>query len=236
MPRSYHQNCPIAKGLDVLGERWTLLILRELIGGPRRYGDLRAQLPGIATNLLADRLRELEEAGLVDREELPPPVARTVYTLSETGWHKVLPVVKAIATFGLDMIEPTESALTPLNGFLAGILLAFGRAVDLEASYRVDIDGRRFEFAVHDGGLTAAKGSPDVTVTATAADLISARLGSTAAERKAALRRVKFDGDADAVDAMRTAFRLSGDPGLSAAASSGRAASGISPVRLHPGL
>ena len=64
------------------------------------------QLPGIATNLLADRLRELEEAGLVDREELPPPVARTVYTLSETGWRKVLPVVKAIATFGLDMIEP----------------------------------------------------------------------------------------------------------------------------------
>ena len=57
MPRSYQQNCPIAKGLDVLGERWTLLILRELIGGPRRYGDLRAQLPGIATNLLADRLR-----------------------------------------------------------------------------------------------------------------------------------------------------------------------------------
>ena len=85
MPRSYHQNCPIAKGLDVLGERWTLLILRELIGGPRRYGDLRAQLPGIATNLLADRLRELEDAGLVDREELPPPIARTVYTLSETG-------------------------------------------------------------------------------------------------------------------------------------------------------
>ena len=72
--RSYNQNCPIAKGLDVLGERWTLLILRELIGGPRRYGDLRAQLPGIATNLLADRLRELEDAGLVDREELPPPV------------------------------------------------------------------------------------------------------------------------------------------------------------------
>ncbi|MCW2562563.1 MAG: putative transcriptional regulator, partial [Mycobacterium sp.] len=57
MPRSYQQNCPIAKGLDVLGERWTLLILRELIGGTRRYGDLREQLPGIATNLLADRLR-----------------------------------------------------------------------------------------------------------------------------------------------------------------------------------
>jgi DNA-binding HxlR family transcriptional regulator len=216
VPRSYQQNCPIAKGLDVLGERWTLLILRELIGGARRYGDLRARLRGIATNLLADRLRELEEAGLVDREELPPPVARTVYTLSEMGWRKVLPVVKAIATFGLDMVEPDESALTPLNGFLAGILLAFEPAVagDLNASYRIEIDDRRFEFAVNARGLIAAQGPPVVAVTATAADLIAARLGPTAAERKAALRRVKFDGDTVAVDAMRRVFALSGDPGL----------------------
>jgi DNA-binding HxlR family transcriptional regulator len=136
--KSYNQNCPIARGLDVLGERWTLLILRELVGGARRYSDLRAELPGIATNLLADRLRELEESGLFDRTELPPPVARTVYSLSEAGWPMVPPVVQAIATFGLDMVEPTESALMPLNGLLAGILLAFDRAVDLEASYRVD--------------------------------------------------------------------------------------------------
>src|SRR5271168_4711980 len=106
--RNYNQNCPIARGLDVLGERWTLLILRELVGGPRRYGDRGAELTGIATNLLADRLRELEDAGLIDRSELPPPGARTVYTLSDTGWHKVLPVIKAIDTFGLDLREPTE--------------------------------------------------------------------------------------------------------------------------------
>jgi DNA-binding HxlR family transcriptional regulator len=219
VPRSYQQNCPIAKGLDVLGERWTLLILRELIGGPRRYGDLRTQLPGIATNLLADRLRELENAGLVDREELPPPVARTVYTLSEGGWRKVLPVVKAIAAFGLDMVVPDESALTPLNGFLAGILLAFdpGLVGDLDAAYRIDIDGRRFEFAVDRAGLNATHVPPAVTVTATAADLINARMAATAAQRKAALRRVQFDGDADAVAAMRTTFGLSGDPGLLAA-------------------
>ena len=163
-PRSYNQNCPIALGLDVLGERWTLLILRELIGGARRYGDLRAELPGIATNLLADRLRELEDEGLVDRTELPPPVARTVYTLSEVGWRKVPPVVQAIATFGLDMVELGESALTPLNGFLAGILLAFDpdRAGELTASYAVDIDGRRFEFGVHPGGLAAPQGPPAV--------------------------------------------------------------------------
>ena len=113
--KSYKQNCPIARGLDVLGERWTLLILRELIGGARRYSDLRGELPGIATNLLADRLRELEESGLVDRTELPPPIARTVYSLSELGWRKVPPVIQAIATFGLDLISPDASAITPLK-------------------------------------------------------------------------------------------------------------------------
>ena len=214
--KSYKQNCPVARGLDVIGERWTVLILRELIAGARRYSDLRAALPGIATNLLADRLRELEEAGIVDRTELPPPIARTVYSLSDLGWRKVPPVIQAIAMFGLDLIEPDASALTPLNGFLAGILLAFDpvRAADLDTAYRVDIDSRRFEFAVRDGNLAAARSEPAVTLTATAADVITARVGSTPAERKAALRRVKFDGDPDEIDAMRTAFQLTADPGL----------------------
>ena len=219
--KSYSQNCPIARGLDVLGERWTLLILRELIGGARRYGDVRAALPGIATNLLADRLRELEQAGLIRRNELPPPVARTVYTLSDEGWRKVPPVIRAVATFGLNFLDPSDSALTPLNGFLAGILLGFdaAQAPDRSASYRVEIDGRRFEFAATREGLTAAQDPPAVTVTATAADLITARLGGTAAERKAALRRCTFDGDDAAVQAMRSAFQLAADPGLAPAVS-----------------
>jgi len=208
--KSYNQNCPIAYGLDVLGERWTLLILRELIGGARRYGDVRAALPGIATNLLADRLRELEEAGLVDRTELPPPVARTVYSLSDEGWRKVPPVIRAVATFGLGNLQADASALTPLNGFLAGILLGFDptQVSDLSASYSVDIDGRRFAFAATKDGLTAAVDPPAVTITATAADLITARLGGTAAERRAALRRCTFEGTASAVTEMRRAFRL----------------------------
>jgi len=218
--KSYRQNCPLARGLDVLGERWTLLILRELLGGARRYSDLRAALPGIATNLLADRLRELEESGIVDRTELPPPVARTVYTLSEIGWRKVPRVIQAVAMFGLELVEPDESAFTALNGFLAGILLAFDpvRAADLNASYRIHIDERRFEFAVRDRNLAAAQTEPAVTVTTTAADLIGARVGATAAERKAALRRVKFEGNPDDIEAMRTAFLLTADPGLAVAA------------------
>jgi DNA-binding HxlR family transcriptional regulator len=209
--KTYNQNCPIATGLDVLGERWTLLILRELLGGPRRYSDLRAELPGIATNLLADRLKELDDVGLIDRTELPPPIARTVYTLSDTGWQRVLPILQSLARFGLDRIDSLDSGpVSPLTGFLALIVVPFDpvKAAGLIANYRVEIDGRRFEFAVDQGHLTAARGEPDVTVTASAADLVTARLGSTEAKRKAALRRIAFDGAENPIGALRAAFSL----------------------------
>src|SRR6202035_111655 len=84
--RSYGQYCSIAKALDVVGDRWTLLIVRELlIRGACRYTDLRNGLPGIATNMLVDRLRELEEAGIVTSEAAPPPVATTLFRLTSRG-------------------------------------------------------------------------------------------------------------------------------------------------------
>ena len=209
--RNYNQNCPIARGLDILGERWTLLILRELAGGARRYSDLRAELPGIATNLLAVRLKELQDDGIVERTDLPAPIGRTVYTLSDAGWQRVLPVLQSVAWFGLDRLEPVDGGpISPLNGFLAGILLAFDpvKAAGLDATYRVEIDDRRFEFAVLQSRLAGARGEPAVTVTASAADLFTARLGPTDAKRKAALRRVNFSGDQRDVDAVRSVFSL----------------------------
>jgi DNA-binding HxlR family transcriptional regulator len=209
--RSYGQNCPIANGLDVLGDRWTLLILRELVGGPRRYSDLRAQLSGIATNLLAQRLDELQQAGVVERTELPPPIARTVYTLSDHGWRLVLPILGAVARFGLQtMPSGLEGPRSSLNGFLLGVLLGFDPvgAAGVEATYRVQIDGRTFDFAVTGGRLAGARHQPDVTLSAAASDLVAARLGATAAQRLAAVRRCRFDGKADDVDTMRTVLRL----------------------------
>ncbi len=210
--RNYGQECPIATGLDVLGERWTLLIVRELVGGARRYSDLRAELPGIATNLLAQRLTEMEAAGIVERTELPPPIARTVYILSDDGWRFVLPVLGALARYGLHtMGGRAKQARTPLNGFLVGVLLGFdaGAAADVTATYRAQIDDRRFDFAVTGGRLGAAQREPDVTLTASAADLITARLGSTEAQRRTARRRLTFRGRADDVDTMRAVLRLS---------------------------
>jgi DNA-binding HxlR family transcriptional regulator len=105
--RSYGQYCSIAKALDVVGDRWSLLIIRELlIRGGLRYTDLKAGLPGIATNLLADRIRELESAGLIRREDAPPPVATTLFHLTEAG-AELLPVLNAIARWGVRfMIDP----------------------------------------------------------------------------------------------------------------------------------
>ena len=98
-----------------------------------------------------------------------------------------------------------------MNGFLAGILLGFnsGHAAGLETTCRAEIDGRRFEFTVTQGRLAGAQGEPSVTITARAVDLVTARLGSTDAKRKAALRRISFDGDQRDVDALRNAFSLS---------------------------
>lgn len=208
--KTYNQNCPLALGLDIIGERWTLLILRELVGGPRRYSDLRSELPGIATNLLADRLRALEQAGLIYRTDMPPPIARTVYQLSEAGWRKVTPVIQAVANFGIDQFD-VKAVHSPLNGFLAGLLLGFdsSRASDVRASYRINVDGRTFDFSVDRGELAAGRDAPEVTVKATADDLITARLAPNAARRKAAIRRMRFDGAINAVTKLRQAFHLS---------------------------
>src|SRR5437879_12891346 len=87
--KTYNQNCPLALGVDIIGERWTMLILREVVGGSRRYSDLRSELPGVATYLLADRVRAVEQASLIDRTELAPPVARTVSHLRQASGRKV---------------------------------------------------------------------------------------------------------------------------------------------------
>jgi DNA-binding HxlR family transcriptional regulator len=102
--RSYDEYCAIAKSLDVVGDRWTLLIVRELwIRGPSRYTDLRNGLPGIASNLLADRLRELERAGVVGREEAPPPVATALFSLTPRG-EQLRPVLEGLVRWGAPLM------------------------------------------------------------------------------------------------------------------------------------
>ena len=113
MSKRYDQYCPIACSLGLVGERWTLLVVRELMHGPKRYTDLVDGLHGIGTNILAARLKELEAAGLVERRKLPPPAASTVYELTPTG-RELRPVLHELARFGARLMGPPPlDALNP---------------------------------------------------------------------------------------------------------------------------
>jgi len=105
--RSYQQYCSLARTLDVVGDRWTLLIVRELAIRHCRYTDLRDGLPGIATNLLADRLRELQAAGIVTAEQAPPPVATTLYSLTEWG-AQLRPILISLGRWGARLMAPGQ--------------------------------------------------------------------------------------------------------------------------------
>ena len=102
--RSYQQYCAVAKALDVVGDRWVLLIVRELMtSGPSRYTDLLKGLPGIATNLLAERLKEMEASGIIRREEAPPPIATTLFHLTERG-KALHPVLEELGRWGAPLM------------------------------------------------------------------------------------------------------------------------------------
>jgi DNA-binding HxlR family transcriptional regulator len=111
--KGYGQYCPIAHSLSLVGERWTLLVVRELFYGPKRYTDLVAALPGIGTNILANRLKELEANGLIEKRRLPPPAASTVYELTDEG-HLLRPVLHEFVRFGARLMgPPPTNALEP---------------------------------------------------------------------------------------------------------------------------
>ncbi|MFI5758692.1 winged helix-turn-helix transcriptional regulator [Streptomyces sp. NPDC051569] len=109
--RSYDQYCAAARALDAVGDRWTLLIVRELLAGPRRYTDLHADLPGVSTDVLASRLKDMERDALATRRRLPPPAAAYVYELTERG-RGLLPVLTALAEWGAPALgerRPTDA-------------------------------------------------------------------------------------------------------------------------------
>ena len=119
MVRSYGQYCAVARSLDVVGDRWVLLIVRELLlRGSCRYTDLRDGLPGVATNLLADRLRDLEDAGVVRRIDAPPPIATTLYELTPRG-SELAPVLHALGNWGAELMATGQGSDVFLGHWLA---------------------------------------------------------------------------------------------------------------------
>jgi DNA-binding HxlR family transcriptional regulator len=120
MAKSYHQYCPVAHALDLVGERWSLLVVRELIHGPLRYSDLIERL-GCPTNVLATRLRQLEQGSVIARRKLPPPAASTIYELTEYG-RELRPVLHTLAHWGARSLGPPSAEAELCTGWLANAL------------------------------------------------------------------------------------------------------------------
>src|SRR3954453_14905766 len=163
MARRFDEYCPVANALSIVGERWALLIVRELLGGPRRYTDLTAGLPGIGTKVLATRLGELEDGGVVQRRKLPPPAASTVYELTEYG-AGLEEVIHAIARWGARSLglPRREDDLDPEWGLSAFPALLYPeRARGLTETYVIRIDDDVFTVRLLDGSLQTELGATD---------------------------------------------------------------------------
>ena len=157
--RSYVDLCPIARGLDVVGERWALLVVRELLLGAQRFSDLRRALPRASTNMLTDRLRELEAHGLVQRRMLPPPAASWVYELTERG-RELEPVLDAIGIWGRAEPPPRYGSLsaTSVLIFLRGCVRAHPDPPHY--TYRIQLHDRIWTISSPDGQLAIEPRDP----------------------------------------------------------------------------
>lgn len=195
--KPYDQYCPVAHALDLVGERWSLLLVRELQHGPLRYSDLSDRLPRCSTNILASRLRELEAGGVIERRRLPPPAASTVYELTETG-AALGPVLAALAQWGARTLGPPPEDFGADPGWLEKALrtavVAF--APDARIGFAIGDESASLDAGAVVPGLLA---DADALVTGTPSGLYAlVALGDTNA--------VTIEGDAAAVEKLVAAY------------------------------
>jgi DNA-binding HxlR family transcriptional regulator len=158
--KRYDQYCPVCHALGLVGERWALLIVRELLRGPKRYTDLVEGMPGIGTNILAARLRELEQGGILRKRKLPPPAASTVYELTEYG-AELEEALYALARWGARSLPPPgpKDEFYPEWGFNAfPALLDPEAARGLTESYVLRVDDDVYTVRFEDGRLVVELG------------------------------------------------------------------------------
>ena len=210
--RTYCDGCAAAHALDLVGERWALLVVRELLLGPKRFTDLRAGLPGVSPNVLAQRLRELEQAGVLRRRKLPPPAASKVYELTEWGME-LEPVIVRLGRWGArSPSKPRDGALGVDSLVLSFRTMFEPRAAEgLRASYELRLGEEVFVAMVEEGRFEIARGrahKPDATIETDAATLAAlVYKGRELAEAQRA-GEVKIEGDEAAVERFVSLFPL----------------------------
>jgi DNA-binding HxlR family transcriptional regulator len=202
--RSYDQYCSTARALDAVGDRWTLLIVRELLAGPRRYTDLHADLPGVSTDVLASRLKDMERDGLATRRRLPPPSAVFVYELTVRG-RELLPVIQALGAWGgpaLGERRPTDAVRAH---WFALPLLA---SLEGEGLVEVRLDEGEFHLwlGAEDGpvyGEGAAPEEPDARLALDAGTCAALGRGDVTLDQAVRAGRVEVSGDGTLAKVLR---------------------------------
>ena len=204
--RTYGDRCGVARALDLVGERWALLVVRELLLGPKRFTDLRAGLPHVSSDILAQRLRELEELGIVRRGKLPPPAGSRIYELTERG-QQLEPVVLELGRFGSVAPFPPGEAQFGVDALAIALKSLFApSATDgLPATYELRLGEDRFKVQIVGGRLDIARGraeAPDATIEADPGTL------ATVLWHGRKLDEARRSGDITLVGDRRAAARL----------------------------
>lgn len=210
--RRYEDGCGTAHALELIGERWSLLVMRELMLGPKRFSDIRADLPGISANTLTQRLEGLEKAGIVVREKLPPPASGQVYGLTEWG-YQALPVMGALGRWAVRSVghDPNQhfSAVSLLLSFMAMNNPAITKGLDATLGFRLGREN--YVMTVKDGAIRAVRGEPagaDVTFEGAPAAVAAAVYGGVPLTELEAAGALTLEGDRSVAERFITLFPL----------------------------
>ena len=158
--RTYGDQCGVARALDLVGERWALLVVRELLFGPKRFTDLRAGLPNLGPDVLSQRLRDLEAAGILRRRTLDPPAAAKVYELTERG-RELERVLIELGRWGASAPFPSADAVFGANSMVLALKTVFDgeRANGLDAGYELTLGSERFAIEISGGRIELRRGA-----------------------------------------------------------------------------
>jgi DNA-binding HxlR family transcriptional regulator len=210
--RTYDDACAAAHALDLVGERWALLVVRELLLGPKRFADLRAGLPKVSPNVLAQRLRELEGAGVVRRRRLPPPAASRVYELTEWG-EELEPVVISLGRWGARSPSRSRDATLGIDSLILSLRTMFDpqAAEGIWAVYELRLGEDVFCAEVADGRFEVVRGGaerPDAIIETDAGTLAGLVYGGRPLGEALDSGDVRIEGDEAAVERFLTFFPL----------------------------
>jgi DNA-binding HxlR family transcriptional regulator len=200
--RTYGDACGIARALDIIGERWALLVVRELLVGPKRFTDIRDGLPGLSPDVLSQRLRDLEKAGLVRRRKLPPPAGSKVYEITDRG-AELETVLQSIGTWGARLPMPPEGVGMSFDAHILSFRTLFDPelAGDLDASFQLVLDDQPFRAGVSGGELKLVRGeadAPEATIVSDPGTLLAAAHGRIDPHEAIEAGDIRIDGDRDA--------------------------------------